>query len=404
MHSSEIFDDPIDRTLFEIALRIQLPPSKHRLACDRYEAVAKYVEREGSLLSGKIARFYPQGSMAIGATISARGREEEYDIDVVAELLFPRGSDPARVLDTLFVAIRGERDSRYYRMVKRRTRCVTIYYEDGMHLDITPVVLIPDRVERTSELFHDDPDEPAGSAEILAMNAYGFCELFKLSTKDTTKFGKAYATETHAREIRADAELEEVDPQEDPAYKSSDVVALQLIKRFRNIRYIKREGRTPPSILLSKYVSDAGQQSESILEALEHHAKAMLRKLMQADSSGVLVHESNPSCSEDCFTDRWPLNLRNQRQFLEDLSDLVETLDRLRRGNVSVSEIQSDLIELFGETPVKPAIKAAQEQFGAASRVGGTRHSVNRGIVFGGSANSRVARSSTNMGSALPAP
>ena len=112
----------------EIAIRIQLPPSKYRLACERYKTVADYLERDGSPLKDQIARFYPQGSMAIGATISSRGHDQEYDIDIVGELLLPSDTPPKIVLDTLYTAIKGEKGSRYYDMVKRRTRCVTIYY------------------------------------------------------------------------------------------------------------------------------------------------------------------------------------------------------------------------------------------------------------------------------------
>ena len=34
----------------------------------------------------QIEWFYPQGSMAIDATISTRGTDDEYDLDVVSQL------------------------------------------------------------------------------------------------------------------------------------------------------------------------------------------------------------------------------------------------------------------------------------------------------------------------------
>ena len=396
------FEDPLDRILAEIAIRIQLPPSKYKLACDRYKAVAAYAEREGSPLHNLVARFYPQGSMAIGATIAARGRDEEYDIDIVAELLLRHGADPAAVLDLLYDAIRGEPGSRYYKMVKRRTRCVTIYYEDGMHLDITPVILWPERMDRTSDLFHDDPDEPSEPAETLLMNAWGFSQLFKTLTADTTNFADSYAKDTRSRDVRAEAETEEVDPQKDPARKSSDVVSLQLIKGMRNARYAPRAGRMPPSVLLSKYTSDAASPMISLSEALTHHASYMRRQLVSAEARATLIHEVNPTCAEDCFTDRWPLKRSEQRQFIQDLDDLLATMKRLKRGDVSIKEIQDSLSELFGEAPTRAAVRAAQEHIGAATRAASTRHRVGGGIVLGASSIARPARASTNMGGTLP--
>ena len=83
-----------DQLLAEIAARIQLSPSRHRQAVQRYETVAKWLERDGSLLQGNVSQMYPQGSMAIGATILSRNSDDRYDIDVSAELDLPQDSSP----------------------------------------------------------------------------------------------------------------------------------------------------------------------------------------------------------------------------------------------------------------------------------------------------------------------
>lgn len=46
------------------AIRIELPPSLHQLAVDRYEAIRKHIERADSPLHDRVRIFYPQGSMA----------------------------------------------------------------------------------------------------------------------------------------------------------------------------------------------------------------------------------------------------------------------------------------------------------------------------------------------------
>ena len=129
--------EPTEAILAEVAIRIQLPPSRHELAVERYRAISDYAEREGSPLKDLIARFYPQGSMAIRATIASGTSDNDYDIDIVAELLLPESVAPETALKLMFLAIRGEPGSRYYDMTKRRSRCVTVYYADGMHLDLS---------------------------------------------------------------------------------------------------------------------------------------------------------------------------------------------------------------------------------------------------------------------------
>src|SRR5271165_1595117 len=101
------FLHPMDAILADIAIAVQLPPGLHAKACERYEAVRTYAERPGSPSHGLILRFYPQGSMAIDATISVRGTDDEYDLDVIAELAVAPDAPPAQVLDLFYEAIVG---------------------------------------------------------------------------------------------------------------------------------------------------------------------------------------------------------------------------------------------------------------------------------------------------------
>jgi hypothetical protein len=101
------FLHPLDAILADIATAVQLPPGMHAKSCERYEAVRTYAEGSGSPLHGLILRFYPQGSMAIDATISVRGTDDEYDLDVVAALAVAPDAPPAEVLDILYESIVG---------------------------------------------------------------------------------------------------------------------------------------------------------------------------------------------------------------------------------------------------------------------------------------------------------
>lgn len=94
--------------------------------------------------------------MAIDATTSTRGTDDEYDLDIVAELAVEPVAPPDTVLDLLFRSIKGYPTSQ---KVIRQTRCVTVRYADKMHLDITPAARLLNGAERESHIFHANPAE-----------------------------------------------------------------------------------------------------------------------------------------------------------------------------------------------------------------------------------------------------
>lgn len=59
----------LDDLLMLVCEELQLAPSRYRLAVERYGAVSRVLEGEGSPFHGIPLSIYPQGSMAIGTTV-----------------------------------------------------------------------------------------------------------------------------------------------------------------------------------------------------------------------------------------------------------------------------------------------------------------------------------------------
>ncbi|GJM01323.1 MAG: nucleotidyltransferase [Methyloligella sp.] len=354
---SNPFEDIAEALLADVAISVQLPPGKHKMAIERSEALQRHMEREGSPLQGLIALFYAQGSMATGTTINARLKNDEFDIDKVAEILLPPGTPPAYVLNLLYKSIRGEPGSKYYDMTERRTRCITIHYADGMHVDITPMILTTEVADpRTSWLFHAHEDEPLEKHETLLGNPWGFAEYFNENMQLDPDFAKAFGQRSMQAEFLLDADSEPV-PDPEPAYlKSLSVVALQLLKRHRNVVYDNRTGRMPSTVMISCMVVDVTGRAKSLSEELLVQARYILRGLKDAQARNQLIDVSNPRCHEDKFTDRWPGNLQEQGQFIGDLNNFVEKIKLLRSGDLSLDEMGKLLESLFGESPAKAAV------------------------------------------------
>lgn len=350
----------IDVMLADVAIRIQLSPTDYQLAVDHYHAISDWLEREDSPLKGYVRDFYTQGGFAIGATVSRHSSDDEFDIDVMVDLAYRVDVDPEDALAILYDAIRGERGSRYYLKTDRKTRCSTVNY-DGMHLDVTPTVRRTDTIEKTGLIFHSKPEEPWAKKSLLA-NPYGFAQWFMSRTPPDQDFGNFFERRSldYDREramLSKQADAAPV-PEQCPAYqKSRAVIALQLIKRWRNLAYDKRHPnrRLPPSVLLAYYVAIHANQTKSLAEELSFQVENLLTIVRESHDRRCKVFASNPMCDHDILTDRWPTDLSDQAIFIRELTDFAVKLRRLR-GEINLTEMQQILKYLFGEAPARSAV------------------------------------------------
>ena len=122
------------------------------------------------------------------------------------------------------------------------------------------------------------------------MNSWGFCDWFNARTPANLLFEQAYAK----RALRLDKlrVLAEADVKPVPSHstteggKSATVVAHQLLKRNRNLRYEKRKGqRMPPSVMMAAFAGATDVPSGSIAGALDAISAAMLDALETAGAS-----------------------------------------------------------------------------------------------------------------------
>ncbi len=376
----------LDVMLADIAVRIQLPPSDYQKAVDHYEAVSDWLDRPDSVLHGRVELMYPQGGFMIGATTARHTTEADFDIDVVAQVDWGPQVDPEAALSTLHKAIRGEPGSRYYAKAERKTRCSTIHY-DGMHLDVTPAVRLVGLNEKVSCIFHSKPSDPSVPKQTLFANPYGFGEWFNIRTPAdeifATYFEKASLDYDRMRlEVLAKADAEPVPPQMPIYRKSRALIALQLIKRWRGLLYDRHypNRRMPPSVLLALYVGQHANQTRTLADELIHQVESMIAILVAAERFGSLVHEVNPTCEQDVFTDRWPGTDSDQRIFLKELRGFVHELRRLQEG-VPLQEMQRILEGLFGERPAREAIRKFADQHVKDTEAGRSFHIARTGSI-----------------------
>lgn len=367
-------DNTADILLADVAIRLQLTATEYRTMESRYLTLSDHIDRAGSPLHGKIARLYAQGSVARGDTNRRATEKDEFDVDAMVEVLMPQSTHPEIVLSTLHKSVVGtpENPTRYAKMTVRHTRCVQIRYEDGMHVDLTPTILLPDFLERTGFIFHSKPEDPTVRPRSLPANPWGFADYFAERTPPDLQFSTFFENRSSAydRFLVAKADAEDI-PEQKPIHKKSKaVISLQLIKRMRDNAYQKfPDLRLPPTVLLALWTAQNANviRTPSLLDELIHQAGCMFAKLCQP----FLVSEVNPRCGQDVFTDRWPVDIQQQRIFAKFMGEFLDDMMRLKNDDLTISDMQDIMVKHFGERPVKRAVEHLFESQGQRHRSSG---------------------------------
>ena len=375
------FDDPLDRILAEIALSAQLPPSLHRQAGERYGAVRKHLEAD-PMFEGLIEHFYPQGSMAIDATISNRGTDDEYDLDIIAQL-----GGRFRAMDPLSILLELERALSDYPVQKvvRQTRCITLYYADRMHLDVTPALRVYGTMDRESLITHAKGPKTSADDRFVDMNAYGFAQWYSARTPLEPRMAKAmheHWLRLEKNAVRADAEVDEVPNQCDFIVKNTATLALQLLKRFRNVWYATYEGRIPPSVMLSHFAGIAARPDMSLSDMLIRQAKWIIGEIEDASRYSRKLHVANPVCDDDVFTDRWPVSIAQQDEFAGYLKELVAGLESVKRGDLFADRLMEWLRGRFGDRVVTKAADRMANEIGGSVQAAEQRYNRKGGLLL----------------------
>lgn len=344
-----------DMLLGNLAEKIQLSPTEYRRIVEHYRGLAAFVDRKDSPLHGMVGDVYPQGSMAIGATISSKLDNDEYDADAVIELLITANNPPRLVLDELFKALNA---GEYMGRVHRQTRCVTVDY-DNTHVDFTPMCplfKLPNSgfgQARTGQIFHSKPEEPPEKDHVVVGNPWGFGQHFREQIG-----GDFYGTRAMLLEK---ADVTPIPDQVEVDDKPVALLAYQLLKRNRNVRYDdRRDIRRPPSVMLASMILRAQPRSRRLLDVLIAQANVVRRELQAVAQFGEKIVEMNPKCPVDNFADRWPESLEYQQLYIDDLGHLINELQRLPTVKDVPAKVKI-LTGLFGERPAVSAVEAVDK-------------------------------------------
>jgi hypothetical protein len=338
----------LDALLELVCIQIQLTDTQDRRARAHYAAVADWLAREGSPLYEFSPHIYPQGSQRIGTTTRPLG-QSEFDLDAVCKLAIQDDCHPGELYQLIWARL-YEHET-YRPMMRRMPRCIRLEYSGDFHLDIAPAIpdtecggsciLVPD-LDANLALLHPENDRWKSS------NPIGHGDWVEDQCVPVLIFNEG---QLKASQVDPVPDREAIHAK--PALKRS----IQLYKRWRDVEYSDRPKLATPSIILTTMSGHYYERQQLCTDSLH----SILDTTVSEIESGRRLRFSNPAHPDENICEKWDNSPAAYRDFTTAVTAFRDRWVRLQsmRG---LPQIEEELSDLFGESPVRAAIRAMADK------------------------------------------
>lgn len=327
----------IDAMYRKIAAEIEISETQAEKAKESYEAVGNYLNNNIKQFD---VRIFPQGSFMLGTVIKPISDKDEYDIDLVATIdnKFTSAKDLKNIVGDVL-----KTSDRYSEKVEEGKRCWKIQYSESAnyHMDILPTMK-SDTYFQNKKLIMTHKEDENSDYEFRQTNPEAYYDWFvKRMEEEKKKLTEEYA-------IRNKIEIVEV-----PEYKIKTTlqIAIEILKRYRDIKFKDTPDIKPISIILTTLMARIYTGKENVYELVEKFSKEYVLYLEKDENGNVLIQ--NPVNENENFADKWPSNPERKEAFFKFMDDLkydLVTNKVLLEGNIRE---QADAYKkLFGENMV----------------------------------------------------
>ena len=327
----------IDRMYRKIAAEIEISPTEADKAKESYEAVGKFLNNN---IKQYDIRVFPQGSFRLGTVIKPISDKDEYDIDLVATIdnKFTSAKELKNIVGDVLKA-----SDRYSKKIEEGKRCWTIEYAESAnyHMDILPTMR-SNTYSDTKELIMTHKEDENSEYEFKQTNPEAYYDWFlKRMEEEKKKLTEDYA-------IRNKLEIVDV-----PEYKIKTTlqIAIEILKRYRDIKFQEMPDIKPISIILTTLMAKIYTGKENVYELIEKFSKEYPMYLEKDANGDILI--KNPVNESENFADKWPKYPERKVAFFQFMNELKEDLvvnSILLEGNMR--EQADTYKKLFGENMV----------------------------------------------------
>lgn len=328
----------IDRMYRKIAAEIEISSTEAEKAKESYEAVGKFLNNN---IKQYDIRVFPQGSFRLGTVIKPISDKDEYDIDLVATInnKFTSARELKNIVGNVLKA-----SDRYSKKIEEGKRCWTIEYAESTnyHMDILPTMRSTTYSD-TKELIMTHKEDENSEYEFRQTNPEAYYDWFlKRMEEERKKLTEDYA-------IRNKLEIVNV-----PEYeiKTTLQIAIEILKRYRDIKFQEMPDIKPISIILTTLMAKIYTGKENVYELIEKFSKEYTMYIEKDANGDILI--KNPVNENENFADKWPKYPERKAaffQFMDELKEDLVTNKILLEGNMRE---QADYYKkLFGENMIK---------------------------------------------------
>jgi len=336
-----------EEALEDLADSLAIPESRYEQAERSFKSLGDWLNRPNSSIRQFDPQVHVQGSFGLGTVIPPVSDEERYDIDAVSEFRKLTKSQTTQQQLKHLLGVEVELYARAQNMnkpVEEHRRCWRLEYADGaqFHMDVTPGIL--NAAEQRALLvsrglnatFADtaiaitDIDHPAYrtlSSDWPRSNPRGYLKWFHSRME--------VIFEERKRDLIRKGARAGTEPIPFYAVRTPLQSAIMILKRHRDIMFIKRSDERPISIILTTLAAHAYNGEANISDALFAILSGMDRFIARAPDGSYVI--ANPTDPTENFADKW-------RKHPERAAAFFEWLGQARRDFAHAAELSNKQI------------------------------------------------------------
>jgi len=315
---------------------IDIPRSYYERAVDRYKSLSDWFCREESEIAQFKPVVYVQGSFRLGLVNRPINPDEEYDLDVVCQLILRKKADITQQELKAMVGREVKAYAKTHGIIEpatERNRCWRIDYADevAFHIDILPC--IPEDPAVIENLVALGVDRRLAQTAI-ALTCKEHADFQVVSNRWPVSNPAGYALWFEDRFGTVGAMRRQL-LVEGGVYKSIGAVptyalktplqeSIQILKRHRDFMFIKRPDLKPISMIITTLAAHAYQGEVNLADALIGILDRMGQFVAQARPR--IPNPVNPG--ED-FADKWHSVAGLEENFWNWLDQARRDFDRL---------------------------------------------------------------------------
>jgi len=379
----QAFTDEAHNFLVALAKALDISDTQYELATGRLESISKWFKRDESILKDYAPVVYPQGSFLLGTVIKPANDAVEYDVDCVCEL--ERGATKSDIPQKVLKDAIGVETKDYAKAQTMKEppaegrRCWTLNYADeaSFHLDILPA--IPDSASFVAVLAEHKMEGTDFTDQAIAITDNTHKSYTVVSDDWPRSNPRGFAAwfmkqmqVRFAAQREMLAKSENVEAAKIPNFRVKTPLqrAVQILKRHRDIMFVKEPDDKPISIIITTLAAHSYSNEDNLLDALSAITSKMDQHI--TDKAGV-KWIANPVNPLENFADKWVEHPKRKENFFRWLEKVRKDLaTAVAAGNVRA--FAKMLEGGLGAWPVNEGLKAipkAEEQ-GLAKKIFGS--------------------------------